>query len=309
MSELRFDGKVAVVTGGGRGLGRCHALLLASRGAKVVVNDLGGNVKGGTRPEGNPAQQVVDEIGAADGVAVADTNDVSTPEGTKTIIETAIREFGHIDIIVHNAGISETLPFTQITWNMLDRMWGVNIRGAWGLAQTAWPYFSKQKYGRIVNTGSWAMAGISDCAHYCTAKAAMLGFTKAIALDGAPLGIKANTLLPSAWTRMFEDAVKDAKLIALTKKYWKPEFVSPVVAYLAHESCEISGEAISAQGGRIERVFYADGNGILLKGEECTPEAIRDRIDDIMDEKEPALISNAGDFTKISFKKILGKRP
>lgn len=282
---LRFDGKVAIITGAGHGLGRSHALLLAERGARVVVNDLGGALDG-TGASAGPAAEVVETIRKNGGEAVANTDNVATPEGAKAIVQSAVDAFGRVDIVVNNAGILRDKSFGKMTVEEFDAVLAVHVRGSYLVSQAAYPYLKEQGYGRIVNTSSPAgLFGNFGQANYSTAKMGLVGLTKTLAIEGARSGIKANAIAPIAWTRMTE-----ALLPAEFEAKFTAERVSALVAFLAHESCEASGEVFSVGGGKVARVFVAEGPG--WKADDLSPEAIADNWDSIMVE-QPYVLSAA----------------
>ncbi|WP_431901188.1 SDR family oxidoreductase [Nonomuraea sp. bgisy101] len=282
---LRFDGKVAIITGAGHGLGRSHALLLAERGARVVVNDLGGALDG-TGASTGPAAEVVETIRKNGGEAVANTDNVATPEGAKAIVQSAVDAFGRVDIVVNNAGILRDKSFGKMTVEEFDAVLAVHVRGSYLVSQATYPYLKEQGYGRIVNTSSPAgLFGNFGQANYSTAKMGLVGLTKTLAIEGARSGIKANAIAPIAWTRMTE-----ALLPAEFEAKFTAERVSALVAFLAHESCEASGEVFSVGGGKVARVFVAEGPG--WKTDDLSPEAIADNWDSIMVE-QPYVLSAA----------------
>jgi NAD(P)-dependent dehydrogenase (short-subunit alcohol dehydrogenase family) len=275
MSELGFDGKVAIITGAGGGLGKQHALLLASRGALVVVNDLGGAVDG-TGADVGAAQLVVDGIKAAGGEAVADVNSVATPEGGAAVVQTAIDAFGRVDIVVNNAGILRDKSFSNMTSELLDPVLDVHLRGAFHVTQPAWQHMREQSYGRIVSTSSSSgIFGNFGQSNYGAAKMGLVGFTRVLALEGAKYGITANAIAPLALTRMTEP------LLGPFGAKVAPERVSPLVAYLAHESCEATGRVFSVGGGRIAEVFIAETKGFYAA--DLTPELVAENWDAITD--------------------------
>ncbi|ETK31951.1 SDR family oxidoreductase [Microbispora sp. ATCC PTA-5024] len=277
-SELMFDGKVAVVTGAGQGLGRSHALLLARRGAKVVVNDLGGALDG-TGASAGPAADVAELIGKEGGEAVASTDDVATPEGAQALVGAALDAFGRIDIVVNNAGILRDKSFGKMAVEEFDAVLAVHVRGSFLVSRAAFPHMKEQAYGRIVNTSSPAgLFGNFGQANYSTAKMGLVGFTKTLGIEGARANIKANAIAPVAWTRMTESL-----LPAEFESRFTPERISPLVAYLAHESCPVSGEVFSVGAGRVARVFVAEGPG--WRTDDLTVEAIRDNWDAVMAEQ------------------------
>ncbi|WP_433415907.1 SDR family oxidoreductase [Microtetraspora malaysiensis] len=281
MSDLRFDGKVAVVTGAGHGLGRSHALLLAERGAKVVVNDVGGALDGSGASTG-PAAEVVELIIKNGGEAVVNADSVATPEGAQAIVQAARDAFGRIDVVVNNAGILRDKSFGKMSVEDFDAVIAVHVRGAFLVSRAAFPHMKEQGYGRIVNTSSPAgLFGNFGQANYSTAKMGLVGLTKTLGIEGARANIKANAIAPIAWTRMTETL-----LPAEFEAKFTPERISPLVAYLAHESCETSGEVFSVGGGRVARVFVAEGPG--WRDDAITPEAVRDNWEAVMAE-EPYL--------------------
>jgi NAD(P)-dependent dehydrogenase (short-subunit alcohol dehydrogenase family) len=285
MAELGYDGKVAVITGAGGGLGRSHALELAARGALVVVNDLGGSVdgQGGSH---TAAQQVVDEIEAAGGEAVANYDSVATPEGGQGIVQTALDTFGRVDIIINNAGILRDAAFKNMTPELLEPVIDVHLKGAFYVTQAAWKHLREQNYGRIVNTSSAAgIFGNFGQTNYGAAKAGLVGLTRVLAVEGAKNNIKANAIAPVAKTRMTED------LLGPMADKLDPAFITPVVAWLAHEECPVSGEVYSCGGGHVARIFTAVTPG-WTDTESLTVEDIRDHFDEIRDEDGYAVPAN-----------------
>jgi NAD(P)-dependent dehydrogenase (short-subunit alcohol dehydrogenase family) len=298
MSELRFDGKVAVITGAGHGLGRSHALSLAERGAKVVVNDLGGALDG-TGASSGPAADVVELINKNGGEAVASTDNVATPEGAKAIVQAAIDAFGRLDVVVNNAGILRDKSFGKMSVEEFDQVLAVHVRGSFLVSRAAFPYLKEQGYGRIVNTSSPAgLFGNFGQANYSTAKMGLVGLTKTLGIEGARAGIKANAIAPVAWTRMTE-----ALLPAEFEAKFTAERVSALVTFLAHESCETSGEVFSVGGGRIARVFVAEGPG--WRQDDHTVEDIRDNWEAIMAEQPYLTPTALGQQASASMKAML----
>jgi NAD(P)-dependent dehydrogenase (short-subunit alcohol dehydrogenase family) len=275
MADVGFDGQVAIVTGAGGGLGREHALLLAHRGARVVVNDLGGAVDG-TGGDAGPAQRVVDEIVAAGGEAVADTNSVGTPEGGAAIVQTAIDAYGRVDILVNNAGILRDKSFHNLTPDLTEPVFDVHLRGAFHVTQPAYKLMRDQNYGRIICTSSSAgLFGNFGQANYGAAKMGLVGLTNVLAVEGAKFNIKANAIAPSAGTRMTEE-IFGAEL----SKQLDPALVSPVVVFLAHEDCPVTGHVYSVGAGRVARVFVGLGPG-YFDGNHLTVEDVRDHFAEI----------------------------
>jgi NAD(P)-dependent dehydrogenase (short-subunit alcohol dehydrogenase family) len=278
VSELGFDGRVAIITGAGGGLGRAHALLLASRGAMVVINDVGGSVHGDGTDRG-PAQQVVDAIEAAGGVAVADTNSVATPEGGAAIVRTALDTFGRVDIVVNNAGILRDKSFQNLTPDLLEPVLDVHLRGAFNVTIPAWTQMRAQGYGRVINTSSASgILGNFGQANYGAAKMGIWGLTKVLSIEGASHGILVNAIAPIALTRMTEE------IFSSLAPHLQPERVAAVVAYLAHESCGLSGEALSCAGGRVARFFVGLTPGLL--DPDLTPEGVAGNLTTIMSEAD-----------------------
>ncbi len=276
MTDLGFDGRVAIITGAGGGLGRQHALMLAGRGALIVVNDLGGAVDG-SGSDTSAAQLVVDDIRAAGGEAVANTDSVATPEGGEAIVQAAVDAFGKVDIVVNNAGILRDKSFHNMTPDLVDPVIDVHLRGAFHVTQPAWKIMREQGYGRVVSTSSAAgVFGNFGQANYGAAKMGLVGLTNVLAVEGARYGIRANAIAPLAYTRMTEDL-----LGALGDKL-QPELVSPLVTYLAHESCEATGRVFSVGGGRVAEVFIGECPG-YTDAEHLTPEGVRDHWDAITD--------------------------
>jgi NAD(P)-dependent dehydrogenase (short-subunit alcohol dehydrogenase family) len=260
MSELRFDGRVAVITGGGRGLGASYARLLASKGCKVVVNDLGAPIKGADENEGSDAgvaQQLVDEIRAAGGEAMANGDSVATPEGGKAIIQTALDTWGKLDILIHNAGNVRYGTIREISYEDFRSVVDVHLMGAFHMVKAAHPVMCDAGYGRIVLTSSiGGIYGNNRCVNYGISKSGMIGLNNIAALEGEPFNVKSNVIVPSAVTRMAEG------LDISQYPPMEPKLVSPTVAWLAHERCDITGEMIAAIGGRVARCFIAETRGV-----------------------------------------------
>ena len=296
MADLGFDGKVAIITGAGGGLGRSHALELAKRGALVVVNDLGGSADGGGSSEA-AAQKVVDEIKAAGGEAVANYDSVATPEGGANIVKTAVDAFGSVHIIINNAGILRDTSFKNMDPEQLNPVLDVHLRGAFYVTQPAWQIMRDQNYGRIVNTSSGAgIFGNFGQTNYGAAKMGLVGLTRVLAVEGAKNNIKANAIAPVALTRMTEDI-----LGPLADKLG-PEFITPVVTYLAHEECEVSGEVYTIGGGHVGRVFigvtpgYTDAN--------LSAESVRDNLATIRAEEGYEVPGNLNEELMLTLKAL-----
>jgi NAD(P)-dependent dehydrogenase (short-subunit alcohol dehydrogenase family) len=249
MSEIRFDGRVAVITGAGGGLGREYALLLASRGASIVVNDLGGSTDGSGASQ-SAADRTVGEIEAAGGKAIANYDTVSTPEGGEAIIKAALDAFGRVDILINNAGVLRDKTFGKMSPADLDVVVDVHLRGAFHVTWPAFRAMREKSYGRIVFTASAAgIFGNFGQANYGAAKMGLVGLSNVVAIEGAKYGIRCNTIAPIAKTRMTEE------LLGPLAEHVKPDLVAPLVAYLCSEQCEVTHEVYSVGGGRFARIF------------------------------------------------------
>lgn len=256
MSELRFDGKVAIVTGAGNGLGKTYALLLASRGAKVVVNDLGRGVKGDEDKDAvAPADLVVAEIKKNGGQAVANYDSVEFGE---KIVKTAVDAFGTVDIVINNAGILRDISFQKMKELDWDLIMKVHLKGAYSVTRAAWNIMREKKYGRIVNTGSSAgIYGSFGQVNYATAKLGLWGFTQSLAKEGEKRNIRANCIAPLAGTRMTATVMPQEVVDML-----KPEYVAPFTCFLCHESCEDNGGLFEVGAGYIARQRWQRSAGV-----------------------------------------------
>jgi NAD(P)-dependent dehydrogenase (short-subunit alcohol dehydrogenase family) len=287
MSEIRFDDRVAIVTGAGGGLGREHALLLAARGAKVVVNDLGGAVDGSGSSAG-PAQATAKEIEALGGAAVADTNTVATPEGGEAIVRTALEAFGRLDVVINNAGILRDKAFHHMTPELLDPVLDVHLRGAFNVTRPAWVALRERSYGRVLMTASNSgILGNFGQSNYGSAKMGLVGLARVLAQEGVKYNIKVNVLAPMARTRMTEE------LLGPLADRLDPAAVAPVAAWLVHEDCPVTGEIYSAAGGRVARMFIGLTEGFYRQG--LTAEDVRDHFAQIRDERGYTVPSRAAE--------------
>ncbi|KAJ2716339.1 hypothetical protein H4R19_000706 [Coemansia spiralis] len=274
MSELRFDGRVVIVSGAGGGLGKAYSLFFAARGAKVVVNDLGSGLKG----EGSSAAAadlVVDEIKKAGGEAVADYHNVL--DGDK-IVETAVKAFGRVDVVINNAGILRDKSFKSMTDKDWDDVLNVHLQGAYRITKAAWPIMRKQKFGRVVMTSSAAgIYGNFGQANYSAAKQALIGFSNSLAYEGHKYNIHVNAIAPLAASRMTETVLPQEILNAL-----KPEFIAPVVGYLAHETTAQTGGLLEVGAGTITAHRWEGTAGVVFKADQSfTPAAVKARFDEI----------------------------
>jgi NAD(P)-dependent dehydrogenase (short-subunit alcohol dehydrogenase family) len=262
----RFDGRVAIVTGAGRGLGRSYARLLAARGARVVVNDLGGSMDG-VGADAAPASSVVAEISGAGGVATADTSDIATRAGADALIGTALEQYGRLDILINNAGIIRWAGLPEVDTDNLAQHLAVHVTGSFNTTRAAWPSMVAQDYGRIVMTTSSGMFGLPNNLSYATAKAAVIGLTRSAATAGARHGIKANLIAPGALTRMAGSEGAAAPDMS-------PDLVAPMAAFLAHEACPVTGEIYAAGFGRFARIFIASTPGYVHAAPDPTIEDV-----------------------------------
>lgn len=273
MTELRYDGRVAVITGAGRGLGRAYARLLAERGAKVVVNNRGRDA----------AEQVVEEIKRAGGMAVSDDTDIAEPEGAKRVIERAVGELGAIDIVIHNAGISIHREMADLDVTQFELMLRTHVMASFFLAQAAWPHMLAQNRGRILLTASgsgfWGQTSNHD---YSAAKAGVYGLTRSLSIAGEGRNINVNCIAPRAGTDLAARTVKDPRVLEKLMNGMPPERVAPVAAWLTHDDCQINGQAFDAGGGLVRRIFVGltAGDGAA----ELSPEHVRDRMSGIEDQ-------------------------
>lgn len=282
MSELDFSGRVAVVTGAGAGLGRCHALLLAGRGADVVVNDA----------DLGRAEETVEEITSAGGSAIADGNDVSTTAGGEKIVQSAVDRYGRLDILVNNAGIIRDRSFHNLSDDELNAVLAVHVGGAFNLTRPAWRIMREAGYGKVLFTtsaaGIWGNFGQGN---YAAAKAALIGLSNTLAIEGARNGVSSNVIAPIAATSMTEG------LLGKLTDAADPALVSPLVAWLCHEACDATGHVYSVGGGRVARVVTTLTSGFTSKDAPLTPEMVRDHWSTIS-ETEPGrpAFSLADDF-------------
>lgn len=274
--QLRFDGKVAVVSGAGGGLGRAHALLLAGRGAKVVVNDIGTSLSG-TGSDLGAAEKVVREIRDAGGEAVANTE--SVVEGQR-LIETALDSFGRVDLIINNAGFLRDVGFHKMSESDWDDLYAVHLKGAFKVTHAAWPHLREQSYGRIINTSSAAgIYGNFGQVNYATFKLALHGFTQALAVEGRARNIHVNSIAPAADSRLTRTVMTAEQLAPM-----RAELVSPLVAWLCHDSCSETGGLFETGGGWTGKLRFERTQGVRLTGEAAlTPEAYAGAWDQIID--------------------------
>lgn len=299
MSTLRFDGRVAVVTGAGAGLGREYALLLAERGAKVVVNDLGGSFIGEGKSQ-QAADVVVGEIVAKGGIAVADYNSVT--EGEK-IIQTALDNFGRVDILVNNAGILRDRSFARISdqdWNLVH---DVHLKGSHKTTQAAWPIFKKQNYGRIIMTSSTSgTIGNFGQANYSAAKMGLVGLSNTLAIEGAKNNIHCNVIVPTAASRMTKDIMPEFLYNEL-----QPRLIAPVVVYLCHESNTSNGDIIASAAGWAGKMHMIQSQGAVIRvslNDHPTPESVQREWHKITDMSNAKHLHTSADAMKNLMEKL-----
>jgi NAD(P)-dependent dehydrogenase (short-subunit alcohol dehydrogenase family) len=298
-----FDGRVAVITGAGRGLGREYARLLGSKGAKVVVNDNGGSVRG-EGGDADPAETVAREIKSAGGEAVACMESVATAQGGKAIVQAALDHYGRIDVLIHNAGNVRYGALEEISQEDFEAVVEVHLLGAFHVVRPAFPIMCKAGYGRVVLTSSiGGLYGTHNVVNYGVSKAGIIGLNNVVAIEGAGKGVKSNIIVPGAVTRMAEG------LDVSQYPPMGPELVAPVVGWLAHESCSISGEMLIAMAGRVARALIAETEGVYRSS--WSIEDVADRIDAIRNTDRlwmlPTLPSGYFDHLQRSFE-MAGKR-
>lgn len=302
MIELRFDGRVAVVTGAGRGVGREYALLLAARGATVVVNDLGVAPDGSGGSSG-PAETVTSEIIAKGGRAHADTTSVAEPARARTLIDNTVAEFGRIDVLIHNAGIVD---------GTFEQLEAINLGAAHWLTDACWPAMRAQKYGRIVLTTS--SAGLFGHAigpdyqpiqSYGATKMGAFGLGKCLAVRGRGSNILVNIVSPNAYTRLVA-GLPESSAMAWMQQHSKPELVAPGCVFLVHESCPVSGEAFGIGAGRMARIFVGQTAGYV--NPDLTPEDVAAHFDEVCDEKGYHVPADMADLTELYMRTVDGSR-
>jgi NAD(P)-dependent dehydrogenase (short-subunit alcohol dehydrogenase family) len=276
MDSLSLKGKVVIVTGAGRGLGRAYALAMAARGARVVVNDLGTAVDGsGAAPA--VAQAVADEIRAAGGEAVANGEDVGSESGGRAIVQQALDAFGRLDVLINNAGSVRDKPFMESTLADFDHHWRVHVCGHINVTRAAWPVMCRQKAGRIVMTASGAgLFGLRNESTYSVAKGAIHGLMRTLAVEGADHGILVNAIYPGGFTRMHAEAFPDPQVARMMREAMPCELVAPAIVWMGSDACNMTGQAFSVWSGRIARIVIGSGRGIYDR--ELTAEMIRTNL-------------------------------
>jgi len=305
MSEpITFDGQVAVITGAGGGLGRTYALELARRGARVVVNDLGGAVDG-TGASTSAADVVVDEINRAGGEAVANYDSVSSEDGGAAIIQTAVDAFGTVDIVVNNAGILRDRSFANMEMAEIEAVLDVHLKGAFYVTHPAFQVMKEKGYGRLVFTSSAAgLFGNFGQANYGAAKMGLVGLSNVLAVEGAKYNIKSNAIAPIARTRMTED------ILGPFVEMVDPAQVTPMVVYLCSEANEYTHEVFTVGGGRFGRVFIGTNEGWFAgQGEPPSVEELADHMDEVRDVSEHVIPQNLNEEIMLLGQMLAGGSP
>ena len=297
---IRFDDRVAIVTGAGQGLGRCYARDLAARGAKVVVNDLGGSLDGASR-DASLAETVVGEIRAAGGEAVASTDSVSDREGAESIVRAAVDAWGRVDVLINNAGILRDKMFTRMNLDDFEAVVGVHLLGTAYVTRAAFPVMRKQSYGRIVMTTSAAgLFGNLGQANYAAAKLGVVGLMNALKIEGKKTNVRVNAVAPVADTRMGAKVYPD-----FFKRMIRPELVSAAVTYLASEDCVTSGDILVTAAGYFAKVQLVEGEGVAFGPDaRVTPESVAERYAEITDMSRAVAHETAMDAMKSLFVKV-----
>lgn len=279
---IDFSGQGAIVTGAGSGIGRETALLLASRGAKVLVND----------PAREMAQAVVDEIRAAGGAAAAELTPVGSVDAAKRIVRAAADFFGPVDILINNAGISRPGPFGQDSDADIERVFQINLLGPYALMRAVWPGMVERGYGRILNTSSGAALGSGISGAYAPSKSGIVGLTKDAAISGKPHGIRINAIMPTAHTSLLENH-PDRDFRRWIEINFPASLVAATSVFLTSRECDVTGEVFSTGGGLVQRVTFYETAGILDK--ELTPEAVRDNMERICATEGGTVITRQSD--------------
>lgn len=273
MSEIRFDGRVAVITGGAGALGRSHALALARRGCNVVLNDLGGSPSG-EGADRSPAEKVADEVRALGVDCVANASDISTADGGRAVIAAALERFGRVDVLINNAGILRDASFLKMSDDDWRKIFAVHVDGAFHVTRAAWPHMREKGYGRVVMTTSGAgLWGNFGQTNYASAKMAQIGMMNTLKLEGAKYGVKVNAIAPVAKSRLTEQVMPPDMLAKLL-----PDSISQLVVYLASEACAETGAIYECGGGWFTRAWMVQHAGTSLDPEQASAERIRDEV-------------------------------
>ena len=285
--SFSFEGKVAIVTGAGGGLGFAYAQYLAEHGCNVIVNDLGGGTFG---IDGKPSSKVAEAAAAkinalGKGKAIADGHSVSEYKSAQMMVDTAIKNWGRIDIIINNAGIASTSVFPDVDKDEVEMHLGVHVMGAVNTMRAAWPHMVKQKFGRIINTASDSLLGFSPQISYPSMKSALIGLTRNVGLVGKDHNINANVILPAAFTRL-SALLPEGVFRNHLEKDFQPEKLAPVISYLCHEKCDITREIFSVGGGKFARVVLASSEAIDV---DMTMESVESQMKTVMGDETDKL--------------------
>ena len=287
-TALRFDNRVAIVTGSGRGLGREYALLLARLGAAVVVNSI----------TTATANSTIKDITEAGGTAVAHVGSVADREVAIALVEAAILKFGRIDIIINNAGTAQGSDFDSTPDSQLWDMLGVHVGGSWNVTQAAWPYMKSQHFGRVIMITSPLIFGGAQQSAYGAAKIALVGLAKSIAIEGKQHNIAINTVAPMGYTPGSAVASQDEQVQNIMKAYMPADSVAPTVAWLVHEDCKVTGEAFAAVNRLVTRIFLAETKGFFGSlDQDWTIETVRNNWDKVVDETDYAVHTDIAEFS------------
>jgi NAD(P)-dependent dehydrogenase (short-subunit alcohol dehydrogenase family) len=274
MGAISLKGRVAVITGAGRGLGRAYALAFAERGAQLVINDLGSGVDGSGSCSA-VAEEVAALIRANGGQAVAESSDVGDSGGGRAIVQRALDAYGRLDIVVNNAGICRDRPFEQTTLEDFELNWRIHVGGHVNVTRAAWPIMVRQGHGRIIATASGAgLFGLRNQSAYSSAKGAIHGLMRTLSIEGAAHGILVNCVCPGGFSRMHEAAFTDPAVLAMMRDAMPPELVAPALIWLASDECRVTGQELSVWSGRVARVVVGTGSGLFDR--QLSPERIRD---------------------------------
>lgn len=290
-ATLGFEGRVAIVTGAGHGLGRCHALELARRGAKVVVNDLGGAVDG-TGPAAGAAQGVVAEIEALGGEAMANAANVADPEQVQAMVDEAVSRWGRVDILINNAGILRDKTFSKVTLDNFAAVMDVHVMGSVHCCKAVWPIMKAQKYGRIVmTTSSSGLYGNFGQTNYGAAKMAVVGLMNTLHLEGQKDDIRVNCIAPAAGTRMLEGLLPEAAFDLLA-----PESVTPGVVFLVSEDAP-ARTILTAGGGSFARTYIVETDGVFLEDADLNAESVAAQFEQVCDRTHERELQMGGEQT------------
>jgi NAD(P)-dependent dehydrogenase (short-subunit alcohol dehydrogenase family) len=305
VSQMRFDGQVILVTGGGRGMGQSHAQFFARRGAKVVVSDIGSALSGVGKDD-SVATNAVNAIRTAGGEAVPYTGDLTDEAGARAAVRCALETYGRLDALVHNAGFpSGGSALRNETLEPIDRGLAIHTRAVYAMLSEAGPIMRRQNYGRIVLIGSSAMYGYPKQDSYAASKCSYVGLARSVAGEGEAHNIKINVVNPSAATRMGE-GLPDSEFKTWFLKTMKPELVSAVVGLLAHEQCPVSGETFAAAGGRVARVLFSETPGFIKS--DLAMEDVRDHMEKILSPEGAIPFANYADSAD-ALMRMLGFTP